>query len=264
MEEFIQEALSEGFSSYGFSSHAPLPFATQWTLPSDKVDAYLAEISRLKRVYGDRIAIYGGMEIDYLDATSHPASPYFQHLPLDFRIGSVHMMRGTTGEYVDIDASPEKFAERLHRYFDGDLRGLLEAYLSKLMRMVESGGFDIVGHADKMIFNAEYCQPGIGHQTWYRQLFDSYLQRIAQRGLIVEINTKKWVSDGVFFPSEEHFDRLRALYIPVTVNSDAHLPSMINSGRMDALRALYRCGIRSVMQLVDGAWKEVPINSMYR
>ena len=28
MEEFIKEAIRQGFSAYGISSHAPLPFAT--------------------------------------------------------------------------------------------------------------------------------------------------------------------------------------------------------------------------------------------
>lgn len=32
MEDFIRFALSEGFTSYGFSSHAPLPFSTAWTM----------------------------------------------------------------------------------------------------------------------------------------------------------------------------------------------------------------------------------------
>lgn len=31
MEDFIRFAISEGFSSYGISSHAPLPFSTAWT-----------------------------------------------------------------------------------------------------------------------------------------------------------------------------------------------------------------------------------------
>ena len=32
MEDFIRFAISEGFTSYGISSHAPLPFSTAWTM----------------------------------------------------------------------------------------------------------------------------------------------------------------------------------------------------------------------------------------
>ena len=51
MEDFIRFALSEGFTSYGFSSHAPLPFSTAWTMEWDAMDDYLAEFHRLKAKY---------------------------------------------------------------------------------------------------------------------------------------------------------------------------------------------------------------------
>ena len=46
MEDFIRFAISEGFSSYGISSHAPLPFSTAWTMEWDRMDDYLSEFSR--------------------------------------------------------------------------------------------------------------------------------------------------------------------------------------------------------------------------
>ena len=45
MEDFVRFALSSGFTSYGFSSHAPLPFPTAWTMEWDRMDDYLAEPS---------------------------------------------------------------------------------------------------------------------------------------------------------------------------------------------------------------------------
>ena len=37
MEDFVRFALSEGFTSYGFSSHAPLPFSCLlYTSPSPR------------------------------------------------------------------------------------------------------------------------------------------------------------------------------------------------------------------------------------
>ena len=55
MEDFIRFALSEGFTSYGFSSHAPLPFSTAWTMEWDAMDDYLAEFHRLKAKYAGQI-----------------------------------------------------------------------------------------------------------------------------------------------------------------------------------------------------------------
>lgn len=259
MEEFIREAIRQGFTAYGISSHAPLPFDTAWTLDRNRVEDYFAEIRRLKELYSDQIEIYAGMEIDYLDETSHPASPYFQNLPLDYRIGSVHLMRDDNGAFVDIDTRPEVFAERLREHFGNDLGRLVQNYFAKLMRMVDTGGFDIVGHADKLYMNAEYCQPGITATTWYKETIHAYFERIARKGLMVEINTKKFESTGCFSPSIEHFALLKELKIPVVVDSDAHIPFAVDSGRKEALCALKNAGFTHIMELHDGAWQETAI-----
>ena len=50
-EDFVRFALSHGFRAYGFSSHSPLPFETNWNMSKDEMPAYLAEIQRLKEKY---------------------------------------------------------------------------------------------------------------------------------------------------------------------------------------------------------------------
>ena len=98
MEDFIRFAISEGFSSYGISSHAPLPFSTAWTMEWDRMDDYLSEFSRLKAKYADEIELAVGLEIDYLNEESNPSLSPFQELPLDYRIGSVHMLYSPEGK----------------------------------------------------------------------------------------------------------------------------------------------------------------------
>jgi len=259
MEDFVAEAVRRGFTSYGVSSHAPLPFDAPWTLRRDRVGEYLAEIERLKGIYAGRIELYAGMEIDYFDERGHPASPYFQRLPLDYRIGSVHLLRAPDGRIVDIDTSAEVFVRNLDTYFGGDLRRLVEAYFDKLTAMVVTGGFDFVGHADKMTYNASLCRGDIKEQTWYKERLRAYFESIASYGRMVEINTKKYGAFGVFFPHRDLFGWLRELRIPVTVNSDAHRPEAIDDGRDEALSALYDAGIRTVVELRGGRWVEEPI-----
>ena len=80
MEDFVRFALSEGFTSYGFSSHAPLPFSTAWTMEWDIMDDYLSEFHRLKEKYAGRIELYIGLEIDYLDETYNASIPYLKRV----------------------------------------------------------------------------------------------------------------------------------------------------------------------------------------
>ena len=103
-EEFVKAAISAGFHSYGISSHSPLPFETRWSLSKANLEAYLQEIERLKKLYAGQIELYVGLEIDYLNDDWGPSSDYFQQMPLDYRIGSVHLVtNGETGEMMDKD-----------------------------------------------------------------------------------------------------------------------------------------------------------------
>lgn len=67
MEEFVRHAIDAGFTAYGVSSHAPLPFPAIWTLAQEQLPEYLTELDRLKVKYADRIELYAGLEIDYLN-----------------------------------------------------------------------------------------------------------------------------------------------------------------------------------------------------
>lgn len=259
MEDFVKAAVGNGFSAYGVSSHAPLPFSTCWTLEEKQVPAYLKEIERLKREYAEQIELYVGMEIDYLNENQHPAISYFQELPLDYRIGSIHLVYTDKGEIIDTDTDAENFKSLLAKHFAGDLKQMVNRYYRASMQMVEKGGFDFIGHADKISLNAEYCQPGVTKELWYKSLREELFSQIATKGLMMEINTKAYGKRGNFYPDVEHFFFIRQLGIRVVVNSDAHFPGMINAGRPEALKALKKIGFRTVCELHGGKWQEVEI-----
>lgn len=259
MEDFVRFAISEGFTSYGFSSHAPLPFPTFWTMEWDCMDDYLSEFRRLKAKYAGRIELYVGLEIDYLNEESNPSIARFRELPLDYRIGSVHLLYDDKGEVVDVDASAGVFKQIVNEHFGGDLEHVVRLYYERSTRMLELGGFDIVGHADKIHYNAACYRPGVPDEDWYDELVRNYLAEIARRGYQVEINTKAYYDLGTFYPNERYFAMLHALGIRVQVNSDSHYPERINHGRMEALQALRKAGYKHVMELHAGQWKETPI-----
>ncbi|MCD8184368.1 MAG: histidinol-phosphatase [Bacteroides sp.] len=259
MEDFVRFALSEGFTSYGFSSHAPLPFSTAWTMEWDRMDDYLAEFHRLKKKYAPSIELYLGLEIDYLNEDSNPSIARFRELPLDYRIGSVHLLYNAEGEVVDIDVPADTYRKIVDEQFDGDLEHVVRLYYGRLRRMLELGGFDIVGHADKMHYNASCYRPGLLDEPWYDQLVWEYFEDIARRGYQMEINTKAYHELGTFYPNERYFPFLLDLGVRVQVNSDAHYPERINNGRPEALEALKKAGYQSLVERYDGEWKDIPI-----
>lgn len=259
MEDFVRFAISQGFSSYGFSSHAPLPFPTAWTMEWDRMDDYLAEFARLKQKYAGRIELAVGLEIDYLNDESCPASPCFRRLPLDYRIGSVHMLYAPGGEIVDIDTSADTYRKLIDTHFGGDIEYVVRLYYRQLMRMVESGGFDIIGHADKMHYNASCYRPGLLDEAWYDALLRDYLTEAVRRGYIIEINTKSFCDSGVFYPNKRYLPFLNELGAKVQINSDAHYPERISSGYREARLALLEAGFSSVTVWRGGKWVEEPL-----
>ena len=260
MRDFVRFALSHRFSSYGFSGHAPLPFSTAWTMEWDRMDDYISEFRRLRTLYRGQIELYIGLEIDYLDASHNPASPQFAALPLDYRIGSIHMLPDIDGHWIDVDLPYDKFSLMVNEHFGGDIESLVRLYYKHSRQMLAAGGFNIVGHADKIHYNASSYRPQLTESLWYDSLVRAYFEEIAARGYQMEVNTKSYEELGVFFPDERYFSYIHALGIPVQVNSDAHYPDRIDNGRRAALEALYQAGYRFVMELHGGFWQPVPIS----
>lgn len=260
MATFARFAAAKGFTAYGYSSHAPLPFPTAWTMEWDRMDDYLSEFSSLKKQYEGQVELYIGLEIDYLNEDSHPASACFQALPLDYRIGSVHLLQNAKGEVVDADLTPDRFARMVQQHFNGDIGKAVRQYFDRSNRMLQLGGFDILGHADKIHHNAECYRPHITSEDWYQELVQTHLKEAVQDGYLIEVNTKAYLDLGVFYPDASYFPYLKELGARVVVNSDAHYPDRINFGRREALQALQKAGFTSVAEFHDDRWKDVPLS----
>lgn len=259
MEAFVQEAINKGFRAYGISSHAPFPIPNSCNMHRERMACYLGEFNRLKQIYSSQIELYIGLEIDFLDDTFNPSIDYFRELPLDYRIGSVHYIVTSDGTPIDTDGSPDRFRGYVDTFFDGDVDEAVRRFYRSSFRMIELGGFDFLGHLDKIGLNASLYRPGLDGEPWYKKLVSGYLEEIAARDLLVEVNTKAWEPRGRFFPHRDYFEQMKALGIRVVVNSDTHYPEKINSGREAALRALSQAGYTSVWRLGRDGWVDEPI-----
>lgn len=231
MEDFVFAAVRDGFTHYGFSPHSPIPIESPCNMSMESVPVYLDEFRRLQNAYGDRIRLYASMEIDYLNPDWGPANDYFQSLPLDYRIGSVHFIPDLHGRYVDVDGSAERFALNMAQAFDDDIEYVITTFYTQSVDMVRAGGFDIIGHFDKIGQNASAYCPGIEDSGLYRRLVDNLIDEIIARKPVVEINTKAKVPHGRIFPSERYIPALIDAGVPLVVNSDAHWPDLIDASR---------------------------------
>lgn len=262
-EDFVKFAISHGFRAYGFSSHSPLPFETFWNMSKDDMPEYLAEINRLKEKYAGRLEIYTSLEIDYLDETYNPSIAYFQELPLDYRIGSIHFLplseHLSEDNMVCIDGAFSDYKDSVDRYFEGKISKLVTRYFDSTLKMIEASGIDIVGHMDKIYMNGHKCEGFSFDADWYQKPFKAVLDLIAQKGLMVEVNTKNLIKKQQIFPRKEYLGLLKDMNIPVMVNSDCHYPDLVNDGRTEAFEILKEIGFRTTRELIKGNWQDVAI-----
>ena len=107
-ETYVKEALKKAFPAYGFSSHAPLPFSADWSIPGNRFDAYLSEINRIKQKYRNRIQVYMGLEVDFIPGLTGIEKLLSKGINMDYLIGSVHFIDAFAyGDPWSFDGSTE-------------------------------------------------------------------------------------------------------------------------------------------------------------
>ena len=162
---------------------------------------------------------------------------------------------------VCIDGSFTDYKAALDRYFDGDIRKLVTRYFDSTLKMIQAGGIDIVGHMDKIYMNGHKCESFSFDADWYQKPFRATLDLIAEKGLMVEVNTKNLVKKQQIFPRKEYLGLLKEMNIPVMVNSDCHYPDLVNDGREEAFNILKELGFKATRELVKGKWEDIPVIS---
>lgn len=244
MAEMAAAAFDAGFNVWGTSPHSPVCCESGANMKAESVPLYLAESARLKSLYGGRMKILAGMEIDYISSEFGPHIEYFRNLPLDYRIGSVHFVRTRNGRPVDVDGPAERFLKYLESEFAGDLRYVAETYFAMQIEMLDCGGFDIIGHLDKIGDNGSAAEPDLEDRPWYAPLVEKVIAKAAEKDVVIEINTKKYPVSGRFFPSERWWHLLKKYDARIVLSTDAHYPDKVAAGYHEASALLQNHGIK--------------------
>lgn len=238
MDEMAAAAVAAGFVHVGFTPHSPIHIPSPCNMSSDSVPLYKENLKRLKDRYAGVCEFYLGMEIDYLDPQHGPASKIYADYGLDYSIGSVHFIKNQEGVFVDVDGKFDSFRQKMAEFFHDDINYVVAEFYRSSSEMLSLGGFEILGHFDKIGQNASYYRPGIEDEPWYRRLVGDYIDQIVASGITIEINTKARAEHGRFFPGERYWKRLLEAGVPVVVNSDAHYTHLIDASRKEAFDLL--------------------------
>lgn len=261
MEEYVQSALSKGFTALGFSCHAPGSLVDDWHMKKEDFPWYLEEIDRLRSLYRDRIEIYVGLELDFLEDTEEMVGIEYQN-QLDYTIASVHVLKhAKTNKYLSIDGPVEEFEQLLNDNFNGNMQQFVGHYYALVERMMSLYTFDLLGHCDvikKRNGNKTYFDP---QDAWYTKLTNHMLKVAKKHKVRIEVNTGGIARGAILetYPSMSMIAECAELGIPLTLSSDAHQSSHIDFYFSQADDQLVQAGYRSLDVLQHGMWQSVSI-----
>jgi len=256
----VNIAINQGVAQIGISSHAPIKFSNKWNMDIDKLDEYLFEINKAKQSFGSQIEIYTSLEIDYIPHNSYDFDFFRNKLPLDFTIGSIHLVaHADNGELWFIDGDKKQCIENMNRIFNGDVRAAISSFFAQTREMILSQKPDIIGHLDKVIMNtADFFDE---NDSWYQEEIDKTLAVIKKSGTIVEANTRglykgKWDDS---FPSKAILKKCFDLDIPVTISSDAHHSDELLLAYHETRAILKSIGYKYLQGRKNGKWGNFPV-----
>jgi len=244
---FIEEAVNQKFTAFGFSSHAPLPFDNSFSIKEDEIPNYVHEIHVFKEQYKEILPISCGLECDFIPNLSKPFQYFKQKYSLDYIIGGVHLV-SYNGQLWFIDGKdPQTYDDGLTEIFGGDSKKAVKNYFKQVCEMIEKEQFNILAHFDKIKMhnqNRYFTED----EKWYVDCVEETIRLIKEKSLVVEVNTRGIYKKrcDTFYPSPWIIKKLGEQAIPVTISTDAHHKDEISLCFYEAMKCINECGINEI------------------
>ena len=244
-EDMVKAAIEKGFVCLGFSVHSPMYTPADWTVTPERLPAYTAEIRRLQRVYGARIEILHGIELDRNYTSVSPGD-------FDYVIAAVHQIV-KNGNVYDVDYTRDMLCDCAEKEFGGDFLALAAHYYEDFASFVCEVKPQIVAHFDLIEkFNEDqtlFSTDDPAYQTIAKRAVDRILAACPQ--VLFEVNTGAMFRVGKRAPYPAPFllRHLHARGVRVIVTADAHCPQALSFAFDAALDACRNVGYTEVYEL---------------
>jgi histidinol-phosphatase (PHP family) len=243
-----QVAYNKGLAAIGFSAHAPIGktgLTSNWHIKDERLGEYIDEVRAARQRWEGKLAVYLGLEIDYIQGMRSALDRDIQSLNLDYLIGSVHYVLPPHGEPFTVDGPPEEVAKGIAD-FSGSGEAMVSAYWDAVLKMAAVGGFDIVGHLD-LVKKHNAADRLFSTGTRYMRRVAEVVRVIAAGGYVVEVNTGGMNRGSISetYPSLEILRLLHQRNVPVMITADAHNANDLDGHYPAARQTLLDAGYTS-------------------
>lgn len=231
--QLCERAQSIRLDEIGVADHLDLE-------PSDEgygffdYSTYTAIITQTRRIFGDRLVIRKGIEVDYQSIYEEEIRHLLKGMSFDYTIGSIH--------YLDHQLiSPDLIARK-------GLKWVYEVYLKEVTSLAKSKLFQVIGHYDLV---QKYLNSS-GAAKFVEER-EAALDEIISNNLFLEVNTKNLMDTyGDTVPRkslvETYFRRGGRLF---SIGSDAHFLEHVGIGVDEVRDFLAKLGKDEVRMIFE-------------
>ena len=201
--EYIENALKEGLTRYGFADHAPYPFPegfhSGFRMRVDQQKDYVDTLTTLGEEYRGRIEIPIGYEAEYYPAFFGDFLRLVTSRHVDYLILGQHFLENEiTGKYSGRTTESEED---------------LKQYVDQVCEALETEVFTYVAHPDLMNY--------VGDERVFAREYGRLIRRAKALGVPLEINLLG-IRGHRAYPHERFFELCGEIGAEVVVGSDAH------------------------------------------
>ncbi|MFA7707575.1 MAG: histidinol-phosphatase [Candidatus Pacearchaeota archaeon] len=234
-EQVILKAIDLGWDYVYFTDHYFMPEET-------KIDAggkfsffnenYIKEIKPLQKKYSNKIKIYFGVEMGWLEEYPGWIKNEINKHEFDYVIGSVHDLK-IEEKYTYIDSGVENFRDNAKKF--GGVKFFVKEYFNQMKLMIQSGLYDCVGHLDAIKGSNKNNEFFSETEDWYKKEVLKVLDLIKKHNIVMEINASGIRKCNEQFPSLWIIKEARKRDIPITLGLDAHWEKHYTNNDMDKI-----------------------------
>ena len=240
MEEQVERAIGLGLDEMCFTDHVDYGVKKDWGEPDIRVrdngvvlanvdyPRYFAKLAEMRRVYGDRITIRGGLEFGMQQHTVPRYEALYEryHDKLDFILLSVHQVEDQ--EFWTQEYQRGRTQDEYNMRYYEEILALVRSYRH----------YSVLAHLDLL---SRYDENGVYPFAKIRDVVAAILTEAIRDGKGIELNTSSWhygLADTQ--PCRDILRLYRDLGGKIlTLGSDAHTPKYL-ADHMDDGRAILR------------------------
>lgn len=208
-EDYVLQAIKNGYDTIGFSDHAPYLFPNGYVssfrmLPSDAKD-YARSVNALKNKYQGKIDIKLGFELEYYPKLIDDEIEFLKSFNYDYLILGQHYTNNEYEEYAKYSGAVTTSV------------AVLDKYISQVILGAKSGLFTYVAHPDLIRFN--------GNNDIYKAKMRYLATELKKIGIPLEFNFLGFTAKRNY-PNPDFWQIVKEVGNDVVIGLDAHKPQV--------------------------------------